>query len=47
MSTNPYSTRVRELFAMTPHAGDVVGAKLVRNPSQSAIRMSEFGCPLV
>jgi len=41
MSTNPYSTRVRELFAMTPHAGDVVGAKAVSISDQDVrIRLS-------
>ena len=29
MSADPYSTRVRELFATTPHAGDLAGAETV------------------
>jgi len=34
MSTGPYSATVRELFAMTPHAGDLAGAKSVSTTDQ-------------
>jgi NifU-like protein involved in Fe-S cluster formation len=41
MSANPYSTRVRELFAMTPHAGNVIGAESVSTSDQDVrIRLS-------
>jgi NifU-like protein involved in Fe-S cluster formation len=41
MSAGTYSARVRELFAMTPHAGDVVGAESVSTADQDVrIRLS-------
>jgi NifU-like protein involved in Fe-S cluster formation len=41
MSADPYSTRVRELFATTPHAGDLDGAETVSVTDQDVrIRLS-------
>jgi NifU-like protein involved in Fe-S cluster formation len=41
MSADPYSTRVRELFATTPHAGDLAGAESVATTDQDVrIRLS-------
>ena len=41
MSADPYSETVRELFATTPHAGDVAGAESVSNSDQDVrIRLS-------
>ena len=41
MSTDPYSATVRELFATTPHAGDLDGAESVSITDQEVrIRLS-------
>ena len=38
MNADPYSATVRELFATTPHAGDLAGAKSVSTTDQD-VRM--------